>query len=75
MGRPDGIIERNDVVLIKVNCQWKCRGTTSTDVVRRLIHRILQHPDGFDGEVVIFENGQGVGAFDGYPRHGGVYSQ
>jgi hypothetical protein len=74
-GGANGIIERNDIVLIKVNCQWKCRGATNTDVIRGLIHRILQHPDGFDGEVVIFENGQGVGAFDGYPNHGGAYSQ
>jgi uncharacterized protein (DUF362 family) len=74
-GSLNGIIEKNDIVLIKVNCQWKCRGATNTDVIRGLIHRILQHPDGFEGEVVVFENGQGVGAFDGYPRYGGVYSQ
>ena len=73
-GGPGGIIDTNDVVLIKVNCQWKCRGTTNTDVLRGLIYRILQHPDSFDGEVVIFENGQGEGSFDGYPRHGGYYS-
>ena len=71
---PQGLIESNDVVLIKVNCQWKCRGTTNTDVLRGLIYRVLEHPEGFGGEVVIFENGQGVGAFDGYPRKGsGTY--
>jgi hypothetical protein len=32
--------------------------------VRGLIQRILEHPDGFDGEVVIFENGQGGGSLD-----------
>jgi uncharacterized protein (DUF362 family) len=73
-GGPQGIIEPNDVVLIKVNCQWKCRGTTNTDVLRGLIHRILQHPDGFDGEVVIIENGQGQGSFDGRPRAWGSYA-
>ncbi len=73
-GGPAGIIDTNDVVLIKVNCQWKCRGTTNTDVLRGLIYRILQHPDGFDGEVVIFENGQGEGSFDGDPRSWGYYS-
>jgi hypothetical protein len=62
------------VVLIKVNCQWKCRGTTNTDVLRGLIHRILQHPDGFQGEVVIFENGQGQGGFDGRPGAWGSYA-
>lgn len=64
-GDPAGIIEADDVVLIKVNCQWKCRGTTNTDVVRGIVHRILEHPDGFSGEVVIVENGQGRGGFDG----------
>ncbi|MGA2502092.1 MAG: DUF362 domain-containing protein [Tepidisphaeraceae bacterium] len=62
----DGLIATNDVVILKVNAQWKCRGGTNTDMLRGLIHRILQHPDGFDGEVVIFENGQGrPAAFDG----------
>jgi len=71
-GGPTGIIEANDVVLIKVNCQWKCRGTTNTDVLRGIVHRILEHPDGFAGEVVIVENGQGRGGFDGMAG-GGAY--
>ena len=63
---PTGLIAVNDVVILKVNAQWKCRGCTNTDVLRGLIHRILGHPDGFIGEVVIFENGQGrPAAFDG----------
>ncbi len=63
---PTGLIAANDVVILKVNAQWKCRGCTNTDVLRGLIHRILGHPDGFIGEVVIFENGQGrPAAFDG----------
>ena len=73
-GGIEGLIASDDVVLIKVNCQWKCRGTTNTDVLRGLIYRILQHPDGFRGEVVIFENGQGRGGFDGLSQGGSVYS-
>lgn len=72
-GGPAGIIDAHDVVLIKVNCQWKCRGTTNTDVLRGLIYRILQHPDGFNGEVIIFENGQGRGGFDGITQGGSAY--
>jgi hypothetical protein len=61
-----GLISADDIVILKVNAQWKCRGCTNTDMLRGLIHRILQHPDGFRGEVVIFENGQGRPAsFDG----------
>jgi hypothetical protein len=63
---PAGLIAANDIVVLKVNAQWKCRGCTNTDMLRGLIHRILGHPDGFRGEVVIFENGQGrPAAFDG----------
>jgi len=73
LGGPDGLIDKNDVVLIKINCQWKFRGATNTDVLRGLIHRVLSHPDGFSGEVVIFENGQGEGAFNGDPHAWGRY--
>jgi len=61
---PLGMIGSTDVVLIKVNAQWKYRGCTNSDLVRGLIQRILDHPDGFTGEVVIVENGQGRGSLD-----------
>ncbi len=56
-----GLISSDDIVLIKVNAQWKYRGCTNTDLVRGLVQRILDHPDKFTGEVVIFENGHGPG--------------
>ena len=59
-----GLIASDDVVLIKVNAQWKYRGCTNSDLVRGLIQRILDHPDGFSGEVVIIENGQGRGSLN-----------
>jgi hypothetical protein len=59
---PLGMIASNDVVLIKVNAQWKYRGCTNSDLIRGLIQKILDHPDGFTGEIVIFENGQGRGS-------------
>jgi uncharacterized protein (DUF362 family) len=59
---PNGLIASDDVVLIKVNAQWNYRGTTNSDVIRGLIQRILDHPDGYTGEVVMFENGQGRGS-------------
>jgi hypothetical protein len=58
------MIESNDVVLIKVNAQWKYRGCTNSDLIRGLIQRILEHPDGFYGEIVIMENGQGRGSLN-----------
>jgi hypothetical protein len=59
---PSGLIAPEDIVLIKVNAQWKYRGCTNSDLIRGLIQRILDHPDGFNGEVVIVENGQGRGS-------------
>ena len=45
-GGPMGLIEKQDVVLVKVNAQWKYRGCTNSDVMRGLIRRILDHPAG-----------------------------
>jgi len=59
---PQGLMAPEDIVLIKVNAQWKYRGCTNSDLIRGLVERILNHPDGFAGEVVILENGQGRGS-------------
>jgi hypothetical protein len=63
-GGSSGLIAAGDIVLIKVNAQWKYRGCTNSDVIRGLIQRILDHPDGFTGEVVIIENGQTRGSLN-----------
>lgn len=73
LGGKDGLIDRSDVVLLKVNAQWKFRGCTNSDVLRGLVQRILEHPDGFDGEIVLVENGQGGGSFDCDTMWGGRY--
>ena len=57
-----GLIAANDIVLLKVNATWKYRGNTNSDLVRGLIQAILEHPDDFTGEVVVFENSQGWGS-------------
>ncbi len=61
---PAGLIASDDVVVVKVNAQWKYCGATNSDVVKGIIKNILLHPDGFTGEVVVFENGQGYGSLD-----------
>ena len=55
---PMGFIGNDDVVLIKVNSQWDERGGTNTDLVRSLVEAIINHPDGWRGEIVIADNGQ-----------------
>ncbi len=64
LGARDGIVGRDDTVLLKVNAQWKYRGCTNSDVVRGVIQRILDHPDGFAGEVVMVCNGQDRGSLN-----------
>jgi len=55
---PSGLISQDEVVIIKVNCQWDERGGTNTDLLRLLIAAIVRHPDGFTGEVIVADNGQ-----------------
>lgn len=55
--KPDGIVGSNDIVLIKANFQWRGRLSTNTDRIKGVIWRILNHPDGFTGEIVVVDNG------------------
>jgi hypothetical protein len=55
---PSGIVSSNDIVIIKASFQWDFRNTTSTDRIKGLIWQILQHPDGFTGEILIGDNTQ-----------------
>ena len=64
LGGHDGLVAKDDVVLLKINAQWKYRGCTNSDVVRGLIHRVLEHPEGFEGEIVLMDNGQGGGSMN-----------
>ena len=61
---PDGLLDPDDVVLIKINAQWPERGGTKTDVLRGLIRVVVDHPDGFVGEVIVADNGQGSGSLN-----------
>lgn len=53
-----GFIGNTDVVIIKVNSQWDERGGTNTDLVRSIVAAIIEHPDDWNGEIVIADNGQ-----------------
>jgi hypothetical protein len=58
---PDGLIACDDVVLIKINEQWDQRGGTNTDLLKELIQAIVDHADGFVGEIVVADNDQSYG--------------
>jgi len=57
-----GLIGKDDVVLLKVNAQWPERGGTNTDLVKSVIALICAHPLGFEGEIIIADSGQGRGS-------------
>lgn len=61
---PEGLIGKDDLIIIKVNCQWPERGGTNTDLLKAIIKSIINHPDGFIGEIVVADNGQEVGSLD-----------
>jgi hypothetical protein len=56
---PSGVISASDTVIIKVNCQWNERGGTNTDLLKALIQSLLNHPEGFTGEIIVCDNGGG----------------
>ena len=62
--RSSGLIGNNDVVILKVNGQWNYNGGTNTDLVKSVINALVGHPDNFTGEVVIADNGQGLGSMN-----------
>ncbi|MCL2792508.1 MAG: DUF362 domain-containing protein [Spirochaetaceae bacterium] len=64
-----GLIASGSVVLLKINAQWDQRGGTNTDLLRGVIQAILDHPNGFAGEIIVADNGQGQ--FGSAPGGGG----
>ena len=61
---PNGLIASDDVIVLKINCQWSQRGGTNTDLIKAVAEALAAHPEGFTGEIVIADNGQGSGRFD-----------
>ncbi len=55
---PSGIVGSDNIVVIKGNFQWTSRNTTSTDRIKGVIWKIIQHPDGFTGEIIVCDNTQ-----------------
>jgi hypothetical protein len=58
---PNGIVGSNNVVIIKGNFQWTSRNTTNTDRIKGVIWKILNHPNGFTGEIMVCDNTQDIG--------------
>ena len=71
---PGGLFGAHDVIVLKVNNQWDGRNGTNSDVVKGVIHRLVSHPGGFDGAVIIAENTQRHNS-DWYQESSGNNSQ
>ena len=61
---PNGLITKNDVIIVKINEEWPYRGGTNTDILKQLIQMLIDHPEGFTGEIVVADNGQWQGNMD-----------
>ena len=61
---PDGMIASDDVVMLFFNVQWSGRGGTNTDLISSVIDALMNHPDGFNGEIIVADSGQGDGTLD-----------
>ncbi|UCG00271.1 MAG: DUF362 domain-containing protein [Candidatus Heimdallarchaeota archaeon] len=72
---PKGLINQNDVILLKFNSQWPARGGTNTDLLKEVIQAIIDHPEGFKGEIIVADNGQGRGHLDWYYANAENHSQ
>jgi uncharacterized protein (DUF362 family) len=55
----NGLFASGDVIIIKINAQWSERGSTNNDLLKGLIQYIVNHPNGFTGEIIVADNGQG----------------
>jgi len=58
---PNGIVGYDNIVIIKGNFQWTSRNGTNTDRIKGVIWQILNHPDGFTGEIIVADNIQDYG--------------
>ena len=52
----NGIVGNHDIVILKCNFQWRHRLGTNTDRIKGVIWQILNHPEGFEGEIIICDN-------------------
>ena len=58
----NGIVGADNVVIIKANLQWDSQCSTNTDRIKGLINQIINHPDGFTGEIIVCDNTQDLGS-------------
>ena len=61
---PQGLFAATDTIILFYNCQWDRHGGTNTDLIKSVAQALSKHPDGFAGELIIADSGQGDGSLD-----------
>jgi hypothetical protein len=54
-GGPDGLFGRDDIIIIKINAVSSAHCMVNVDVLKGLIQRLVDHPDGFTGEIIVLD--------------------
>jgi len=54
-GGPAGLFESNDIIIIKMNAVAPAHCMVNVDILKGFIQRILDHPDGFTGEIIVLD--------------------
>jgi hypothetical protein len=54
-GGPSGLFRNDDIIVIKINAVAASHCMVNVDILKGLIQRILDHPDGFRGEVIVLD--------------------
>ena len=61
---PQGLFAASDTIILFYNCQWNRHGGTNTDLIKSVAKALAEHPDGFSGELIIADSGQGDGSLN-----------
>ncbi len=54
-GGPNGLFRNDDIIVIKINAVSPLHCMVNLDVLKGLIQRLVDHPDGFVGEIVVID--------------------
>ncbi|MEE9441437.1 MAG: DUF362 domain-containing protein [candidate division Zixibacteria bacterium] len=58
---PNGLVASNEIVIIKGSYQWPSFNSSNNDRLKGIIRKIISHPDGFTGAIIVCDNTQDLG--------------
>jgi uncharacterized protein (DUF362 family) len=54
-GGSGGLFRHDDIIVIKINAMAAAHCMVNLDILKGLIQRIVDHPDGFSGEIIVLD--------------------